>query len=217
MVNEANDDLPSRTLLSWDLTEIQRGDSLNTRERDIANVRGFRITGAFAATTMNQEHTVHLAVIGQRGCADLWTSGAENFVTSTDFFRGYGDERFKSFSTGLSSSEMHTLPINKDAYVILTHRKYRLKPRFHYFEDGAPGATKTVSGTRSEVPFDFYVPYNRQVRYDHPLGNNDFAMIGRVALVMWQDRTEGHAPGTAIATGSMSYDLRPVTVFRDIL
>lgn len=217
-VNVNNKDLPSRTMQSYDLTEIELDQTagvtpLNQRERDIINVRGFKIEGCVFANfgtgaVPKYPHTFHLAVIAERGCASGWTDAANDFVPPDDFLRDYSSARAKDLDTNLSSLELREARINKDKYIVLAHKKVSVIPvdnpadAYHRF-----GSSKT---------FKMYIRLNRQVRFENYITNNDLAVAGRVALVVWQDRTFGQPPGTAAASNFIRYDLRSVAYWRTI-
>lgn len=218
-VNVNNKDCPSRVLQSHDLTDIELDQTngispINHRDRDIINVRGFKIEGAVffnqVTATTYYPHTFHLAIIAERGCSSQWATTQADFVPDTDFLRAYDSNRAIDLNTNLTSLELRQAHINKDKYIVLAHKKFTLQP----LDNAAAGNPYHKYG--SSKTFRMYLPLNRQVRFENYITNNDLAVAGRVALCCWQDRTFGHPSGTASITSTVFYDLRCVTYWRNV-
>lgn len=184
--NIANVAHSTRTLYDVDLLNLPQGTGRSDRLRGAVNFRGCKICLSFVntlSTTNRAELYCNVAVISPKD-----QNGSSSTISLADFFRDQsGTERGQDFSIGLSSTEMHCLPINTDKYSLLHHKRFSLG-----------GAQQTGGMKKNVCTFDFYAKLNRQIRYQSdastvPEGNN-------VYLVYWfsiQDE-----PGSTAATAN---------------
>lgn len=148
-VYEGPSNKSTRTQYYNDILDITRGTQLDNRQRDIINVRGFKLcmeVKSLLATFATGEHIMfNIALISNRnGTAP----------DAIDFFRNSsGDARSTDFSNGLTSTEFHCLPINTDKYAVLMHKRFMLGDSLN---DANP----------SHLFIEEYIPINRQFRYN---------------------------------------------------
>lgn len=195
----------TRTLYSQDLTYIGHTDSneVNKRQRDIINLRGFRINIQFQRdiTATSRDLILHLAVIHDKGRADAALT-ATNPIQTEDFFRGNSTNRAIDFQNTLAGIEFNNLGINTDLYTVLAKKDYYMKSSA---QDG-----------RSSFRRKLYIKVNRQIRYDNEVGgtNEEVATDGRCFLVWWYEIATGQgASATPIAVGA--HDRMCVTYWRE--
>jgi len=169
-VNIAGANRANRTLYSVDLVNIPLGvdNQINLRQRGIINCRGISI---YMNMRNNQEDAMYanVAVIVPRYQQNLAS------VDPVDFYRGNQSQRGVDFNTGLSGLEMHMLPINRDKYHVLYHRRLTLAPRGPVPTDFSVGNALSNYKTIKK-----YIKVNRQLRYD-----GDAITSGRIQLVYW--------------------------------
>lgn len=215
--NIAGQSLASRTLYSRDLTWIDHastGNQVNARQRDIVNVRGFKInmkmralnpTGYLAGRSL----MFHWAVVVPRFSSSSGIPGNTQVdpITTVDFFRGNGENRSIDFQNSLSGMEVNVLPINSDLYTVLKRGSRFLNP------------TPADNSVRPQAFADVSVwcPYNRQVRYDNETSTatEPVAVSGRAMLVYWCEYHDGLASGFAPSTGLISLDHHIVTYWKE--
>lgn len=150
----ANFNMLGWTLYTQDLTFIARGATLSERQREVVNLRGFKIDAMFRTITQSTGsglpsdiYFLNVAVIAPH----------ERKATSeypTEFFRTRDstDTRDTNFASTLGSIDLHTLPINTDKWTVLKHKRYKMPT----FASGIPGWTQNI---------DMYIPLNRQLTY----------------------------------------------------
>jgi hypothetical protein len=112
----------SRTLHTFNLCQVplqatNTGPTINTRERQLINLKGFK----FCVEVRNETTApmyYNWAIISPK-------DSTATAISSTEFFRGNGISRNQAFDTTLSG-QMHCLPINSDKFTILEHKRFRL-------------------------------------------------------------------------------------------
>lgn len=192
-----------RTLYSRDVSDISEGLGENQRNRDIANVRGFKI-----CMELRNIHTdpiyVNIAVLSPKAGAD---------ISPTLFFRGHGDGRGVNFDDNtLKSVDFHCRPINVDRFTLLSHTRLKLGSNTNLNSSWNDG---TKSSYRN---FNKYVALKRQLRYNAL----STAAQNPVFLVWWCDGWS-HDSAAEIPPGDpveepveiLNLQLRVVTYFRD--
>lgn len=209
VVEFTNLQFDSRTLYSRDLTAIPKTEdnAINGRQRDIINVRGFKIDMNFrGALAQDQPNILHFAIIAPLATLanDSTPVGSEDVVPDTNFFRGNSENRAIDFGTGLSSMQLHSLNINSDNYVVLKRWK-KIVGEADNDNPKGPGQYK-----RSHT----YVKLNRQVRYD-TANYTENATQGRVFLVWWFDTWVGTSDGAPPIQNELLMDQHIVTYFRE--
>lgn len=187
------------TLYNQNLTLITRGDSLSERQRDVINLRGFKIDAYFRTITQGSGaglpsdlYWLNVAVVApfQRGAADF----------PTDFFRARDnlDERESDFATTLGSMDLHTLPINTDKWTVLKHKRYEM-----------PTYGSQIPGWSQKI--DMYIPLNRQVTYWDTLSNS---CNTPVYLLYWVCRGFQNSQVDAVVPFT-DVQIRTTTFFRE--
>lgn len=212
--------LNTRTLYSRDLTYVDKGDSINDRERDIIACKGFNIVMNLQSRTelAGRKCFFHWAVISPRqlGPGSAPSSSQTGAVTKSEFFRSYGPTREEDFDPAtLSSIEFNTNPINADAYTVLTRGRALLEP-----EDSSYNGTGTVGILRrpgSTTQISRYVKLNRQVRYTDKGVSSPAATEGRCFLVYWCELHNGVGVASDPIQNVFALDLRCTTFFNDIV
>lgn len=142
------------TLYTQNLTFIARGTTLSERQRDVINLRGFKIDAMFRTITQttgsplqSDIYFLNVAVIAPHERKDI-TEFPNEFFRARDS----GDSRDTNFSSALGSIDLHTLPINTDRWTVLKHTRHKMPT----FQSNIPGWNKHI---------EMYVPLNRQLTY----------------------------------------------------
>lgn len=173
--NSTADGFQTRTLNIHELSVLSGSDNnrIDERQRDITNVRGWSIHAEIFNKSARPLY-LHCAVVMPRG---------GSLITSSGWFRGEGQTRSVNADSGLSSLEWNNLGINSDEYVILKHKKYIITGGV----DDADVQTfgKVNNNYKSNLrTLNFWVPFNRQLRYEDKSGTN---CETKVFLVVWCD------------------------------
>lgn len=191
--------LDTRTLYQTEITSLPQKASFgenNTRLRQIANVRGFKVCMEVRNQSENPMY-FNIAVISPKD--------SNAVVSEPGFFRGYTQSnRSVDFSTGRSSNEFHCLPINADKYTVLKHKRYRLIP-----VNQAQTVYNDHSG-HNYMNIGFYTRLKRQVRYQE----NGVTESGKCYLVYWCDEFLSSA-GTPSVSEQMQVNEKVVTYFKE--
>lgn len=217
-------ELDSRTLYSWDLTELTRRDNTGVyerndqRERDRVIVSGFKITGCInALPDLRKVHAVNIAIISYNSKRNnsLWGVTTTQFVSNSGFFSDPGALNQEiDFGTQITSSEYRNLPINKDLYTVVMRKRIYLHPQDRVF-NGVEQVYYDRNG-KSSIPFNLWVPLNRQVRYFRPTTDDDRAQDGRCALVIWHDSLGTTDATEAAESEIVNVQMRNITYFREL-
>lgn len=182
--------LASRTLAFVNLVDINRigvSHTLNSRIRDVVQLKGFKINMAFRGLNANNTY-VNWAVIAMRNAS---------IPNLTNFFRGDGGgDRGADFGISRTPLENHTMDINSDDYVVLAKDK------------------AVISGSGSVelsdiVVFERYIPCNTQVRYD-----SSGSAHQNIFLIYWNDACYANRDSTPI-TSMVDLQYRTETFFKD--
>lgn len=159
----------TRQLYYSDILDIPRGTDINSRERDIINVKGFKLRMEFQNLTSTGNFLLlNVALICPKSASS---------VVSARFFRGDGNTRGVDFANALSSTEMHGMPINTDKYIVLHHSRY------------------TLGESSNDFPTDYlwidkYIKINRQFRYEGNVdGTGTENTNDRLFLCYWADES----------------------------
>ena len=173
---------------------------LDRRERDLVNIRGFKICLHMRNNTLTTRVHFHVALL----CPKEGLT-----VQITDFFRGNGAaDRNIDFNT-VQTNFLTTYcnGINTDLYTILFHKRYTID----YNNDTGVG----LFGKRQNnyVFFHKYVKMKRQMRYD---GTNATPESNPPILMLWYD-DYNRGTGAAASTGAIELSTHIVTYWRDAL
>lgn len=191
----------TRTLYFNNLTLIpHEAGERNQRERNIVNVRGFKLCMAMHNFAIKPLY-VNVAVLSPKN---------QGGITPENFFRSNEQERGTDFVDGLPALSFHCLNINTDKFYILKHKRYVLNPR-----RSANGNENNVfnNGDRKNYKnIQWYVKLKRQIRYDRT--DTDSPIDGACYLVYWCDLYDN--PGNSVATSDQLRVMqRHVTYFRE--
>ena len=183
-------------------TTVNTSDSRTARRRDVVNLTGFKF--CFEITnndqdTNNQPAYVNFAVVVDKESS---SSDVEN-LDHRDFFRNQkGSDRSIDFSsTGLTSNELHCLPINTDKLAVLTHRRFLI----------GPNNNNSVGNMSRHKNMDFFLKCKRQLRWDE---GNVYPEGPGVYAVMWCSRFGDGASPTNPTNPLVKMDGRILTYFR---
>lgn len=150
----SNLNVRSRDLNVTEVTDLTKTttNQINQRQRDIINLRGFKIRGHIV-NDRNRDCTFHLCL--------LYAKDADT-VSTTRFFRDYGQgtDRHRDFANGLSGFEFNTLGINTTEYTVLMHKRIKLAPA-----TAADGFQSHVGKNYYDI--DIWKPIKRQIEYDN--------------------------------------------------
>lgn len=192
---------PSETLLQIDTTFIPRnvGNNLiNQRDRDTILMKGVRIDALFLNKTTNPMY-IRCALVNRKNGAT---------PSTTDFFRGYGDERSADFNSGGNSAHLvkRSDPINADEYNIFKSWQFTL----------SPSSAETNIGYNSSDAGNWhdlsdYVAINRYLNYDGP---GSTTCTERVFFVYWATLAYTQQTSPPVA-GAMDVQSRIITFFND--
>ena len=180
----------TRTLNFEPLINITRGDSINARERDIIDLRGFTICLGAQNNLTGLPLLMNVAVLSSK-------FDPTQVPTSTDFFRGESATRGDDFDTGLQASEFHCLPINTDKYFVQSHHRYKLS-RFGV-------------NAMDHLQKKFYVPIKRQIRFDTNAGSS----INRQFYLVWWCDAHMDPALAPVRAAAMNFQYKCVTHFRE--
>lgn len=185
----------TRTIYSFELTDLGEGYDRDQRLRKIINLRGFKICLELLNKASNSLY-VNVAVLSPKD--------SNGGISATSFFRGNDYARGIDFGNALNGLEFHCLPINTDKYNILSHQRYQLV-------SGTGTGTTVDLQSRNHTTLDFYVKLNRQLRYD---SGSSTPTDGAVYLVVWCDTFGAQTAQTPVAA-QLQMTRRAVTYFRE--
>lgn len=202
----------TRTLYSTNITTLPRdnaaagfapAENISLRQRDIVNLRGWKINMEWVCNKSQTAFCCHVAVIAPK-------SGANSFSTD-DFFRHDGDQRGIAFDRSVTNSLMFSsLMINPDKFTILKHKKF-------FLAEKGPAPNSSVvpthqTNTRNSYYYvKMWVPLRRQLRFKDATENTP--IDGNVFLVYWFD-SPGITRGSP-AVPSINISQRITTYFRE--
>lgn len=192
----------TRTLYAHELTILPETSSnlINRRQRDIVNLRGFKICMQFL-NIRDKPMLCNVAIISPKDNQALSASA----TSVQDFFRNMGlsDSRSMNFDNTLRSSEFHCHPINVDKYYVLMHKRFKMPG----FTDVANYRTNSGNNWRT---WEKYIRLKRQLRFQP---DTTFPINGRIFLVYWYDGF-ANAGGT-VASGGVSTQVDATLYFKE--
>jgi len=184
----------TRTLYTLNLCNCDQGPNRNNRERNIINVRGFKICFSMR-NNLDEPLYLNVAILHPKNAGD---------ITPANFFRAHGTSRGSDFDLTKTALEFHCLSLNTDKFAILKHKRYRLRAR---------GGTAYSDGTgRNYINLDWYIKLKRQLRYD--ASTSEAPIDGSCYLVYWMDRFFG-AQNEVVSTNACNFQERHIMYFRD--
>jgi len=124
------------------------GQNIDQRERNLINLRGFKICMDFAARVGDNNDCLYmnLALVTNR------KDTSSNVVSTSRWFRGNGDDREEDFDTVLLGIDRHCRPINTDEHTVFFHKRMKL------------GFAQTARYPKQCCVMK-YVPIKRQIRF----------------------------------------------------
>lgn len=204
VLNNSSTSLTTRTLYVNQVTLLPKTatNDINSRQRDLINLRGVKICLAVNNTGGNVLY-FNYAVIAPKRLSEL-VGG----TTIPSFFRSSSDDaRSVNFSSALNAIEFKCLPINVDEYSVLMHRRYTIAP----YQDagGITGPFNTQS--KNWMHMMKYQRIGRQMRYNvaQSTPNNN-----PIYCVFWADQMSTGTGGVAVAN-AFTVSERLVTYFRE--
>ena len=202
--NVSGQSLDTRTLYSRNLTFLAQGtaNDINTRQRQMINLRGFKIRFNIQTLTGAQRWYFHWALIAEKSRTRGIPESQDNAISGTNFFRGNGSSRGIDFQNSLSGNEINFLGINQDEYVVLKHKRMLLDP-----------VSTNGDNHQWQRHVSMYIPIKRQVRYDPSYG--DCPTDGAIWSVWWCEGMNGVGSGATPQTNWANIDQFVVTYFRE--
>lgn len=186
-----------RTLQTRNLCNIEFGDNVDERQRNMINIRGFKICMEFKNNLIEPIY-VNVAILHNKDSTD-------GEPTNTDFFRASGSNRGIDFgNAALTGLDYHCRNINTDKHVILMHRRYKLT-------DKSTSGTFEANQGNSYMTMQRYIPLKRQIRFD---GNADTVPNGSVYLCWWVS-TWGSPAGAAPTAAAYDVTYRYTTYYKE--
>lgn len=191
------------TLRSFNLAQIERADAfdqLDRRERDMVNIRGFKICVHFRNKSTAVPFYLHVAVVCPKSTL---------VVNTGDFLRGHGavDKNLDLTTAVTSSLQTWCNGINTDLYTILMHKRYILK-----YNSQDAGTWGGKSKSTNIVHFQKYMKFKKQLRYD---GANNTPEADNPFLLFWYDIAERPLGVTAGSAPDLVFSQHIVTYFRE--
>lgn len=193
---EVDQDRNSRTL-SWDtVIDVEKGEDINQRERNMIKVHGIKLTYYFS-NKFAKPLILHYGFISPKSSTQ---------VSVTDWFRSSGNTRSADFAAGLKSLDYQSLGINTDLYTVLVHKKKYL----------APGITPTVNwySTGNALSWTFgkmYLKINRIIRF-----NSDTDTVPQAGNIFFFQYCCGAGELTGTPTAAIYTQVRADCFFSDV-
>lgn len=193
----------TRNLGQFQLVQIpqQVDHEIDRRERDICQLRGFKMCLSVKSKDAFNPHWFHYAVVIPK---------AGRTASATQFFKGNGPDRDIDFSLALNGLEFNCLPINTDLYTILWHKRIFLTPQ----TTSQGGGNEYMFRKGSNFKYiRKYMKINRQIRFGSDAGTTT-PIADNPLLIWWGARHDG---GSGDASTANLFDLTfyITTYFRD--
>lgn len=191
----------SNTLHNDNINLLLRGDEINQRERNIINLRGWKID----MTIFNQTASPQIVNV-----AILQNTNNDGGPQNSNFFKAEGDttERAVDADSTISVLKWAHGIINRELYNVLMHKRFMIGPNalFSDFDSGAV--------MHSWKNFKRYVPLKRQISYD-TAGNEP--MSNDVHICWWTTLIKNQVtPGVSTPTvNAVLFNMQVRQVFRD--
>lgn len=188
----------TRTLYQINLTNITKSidNNISERQRDIVNLRGFRLCFDFANISAFPVHVNWVVVYDKRDSDGLQTIDLE------DFFRGNGDQRALDWDNTLTSQQFTRSGLNADRFVVLRRKRFLLNA-----DGDATGIYSNPSRTNFRT-MKVWVPLKRQLRYE------DDVCQTPIKVMYWFDQWQSGS-GTTPVAGVMRTMSMCTTYFRE--
>lgn len=190
----------TRQLYVVNLIDIDRGQDLNQRERDVINFRGVRLCNSWY-NNFNVPLFINCAVVSRKD--------ADSTIPpeTGDFFRDLnGNSRGQDFDPAiLTSIAFRCLPINTDKYLVHKHKRYVLAGdvNTNFYQGNKPSYMNTK----------WYIPFKRQIRYDTVKGG-DLSYNANLYFIWWCDQINATS-GTTAVIGACHHQYHFVSYWRE--
>lgn len=220
----------TRAFYSKPIIFITKGDNINQRERQVVNLRGFKLDISIANVSYD-ELVMNWAIIHPKTAVAGTT--VEGQVVATEFFRDYGTRR------SVSPSEMSTraglewvnAKVNTDLYSVLKRGRFTLNPAIMpgmpTLPDDREGAVPLSGVPEWTVPGSIYphpnkgnsvrtksmwIPIKRQIRFDQAISAS--APPEQLWFVWWADSPFSSDQSGANAD-AFAMNFRGITYYRE--
>lgn len=210
--------MSTKRLYVCELTRIARNAQGDAERRSLAlYLSGFKFC---CEINNNRSQTAyfHYALLTYKNDtsdAERFDVGAANDAKTenqtVNFFRDQGlnnSSRATGVNDGRTGIEMHCLPINTDAYKILTHKKYKLGPNG---QDKQGPDNNNGSGGPNQRTIMRWIRLKRQIRYT---GIDNTTCQNPIFLVMWCSAL--HETGGDPPLPQVDRQVRVITYFRNL-
>ena len=150
--------LQTGTLYEKEILDMAFGTAIDNRERNVVNVRGFKLHLRIKNWGRSDPVTYHWAIVVPRN--------QQGSGSGDNFFRAYGANRTQDFdAAAMDGMAFDFYPINTDEYVIIKHKRITLGPK-----DGAGNYNGNV-GRASYKEKKYWIPIKRSFRFDKDLAD----------------------------------------------
>lgn len=186
------------------LTFLPGGTAINERERNIANIRGFKIAfSCFATQNLDQRMCFNYAIVSPK---------TEATITATDFFKAEGrnDSRNINFQSSLLPEplDFENRPLSTDKFKVFMHKRFYINPRS--WDEGA----KAIGGSNLPTVRNrkIYVKINRQLAWETQ--EAETGLDDPIYFIFWASQVDG-ATDSALYGSRYTVTQRCSIVFRD--
>ncbi len=202
-IRDVDETYDTRTLYRHDVCDLEKGDAIDARLRDIVNLRGFKLCWTIKNKLQVPMHMNVACVVPKRQTEFV-------LAPKESFFRNTGQTRGLDFDPAiLSANDFRCRPINSDRYKVMWHIRTTLAS-----VDEEQVSVDFNDGTRSSYKMlDRYTPIKRQVRFNQGTAN-DNPEGSSAHLVYWFD-TLLAKPGDPVSVAALEGQMRLTTYFRE--
>lgn len=158
----------SNVLNTVGVTSIEQGTAINQRERQLVQLRGFKIHYV-ARNLVGLPVYNRLALVRFKYRSDAGTSPD----IDTDFFRGQLSKRAIPFTSVANAQHLYDYSINTDKFEVLWDHKFIL------YGNNLPGTAEEAAFTKF---VDKFVPCNKVIHYDD---TTSFSDNDGIYLIHW--------------------------------
>jgi len=180
----------TRVLNTAACLNMSRGSGLNDRERDIIDLRGFKVCISAQNLRTNAPMFLNVAMVTSK-------FDPTQAPGTAGFFRGEGASRGTDFADARTGTEFRCLSINTDKYYIQKHMRMSM----HKFN----------TNQKDFLVKEFYIPIKRQIRFDTSGGTS---LNRQFFLVWWCDTLLAPSGGASVAN-AMNFQYKITTYFRE--
>ncbi len=197
-----NDGLNSYAVAALLIDDIDKGDGINERERDIVHLKGWKVRFHFQ-NTYDVPITLRFAVVSPRQ-----TFGTTATERALSLLRSFGPERALNLGIGNSGISNTKNRINDDLYMIMYEHSVEVGP-----DASSTGYTGGVEANWSY--FEKWIPLNKQLRYSTGTSGKSETPV---YLIYWYDakiRKATEAFSAVGGTGVVQTRVDSIAYFHD--